>query len=169
MNWAKIMDRVHGNKILNNFAMFYKYLFFFSSYLEKKYDPIGDPYIPAYMIVSETITFNFFLMVNIVFILLIQDDELFHKWMGITPYIGVATFVLAAMYFRRNGRRDKIYEEVRQTSTRKKIRYGIWCLLYVVLSFGLWIITNDVIHVLGNGPKLSYAKKIVEVLSLSCW
>lgn len=169
MNWAKALGRAHGNKILNNLAMFYKYLFFFSSYLEKKYDPIGDPYIPAYMIVSETITFNMFLMVNIVFILFIRDGGLFHKWMGIMPYIAVATLVLVTLYYRHNGRRDKIYEEVRQTATRQKVQYGIWCLLYVVFSFGLWIITNDVIHVLGSGPKLIYAKKIVEVLNLSRW
>ena len=167
LNWAEHMGRAHGNQ--NGQAMLYKYLFFFSSYLEKKYDPIGDPYTPAYAVVSGTITVNVCFIVNIVCILFIKDDDFFDKWMGIVLYLMGIMYILSTLYFRYHGRRNKIYEEIRQTTARQKIRYGIWCLLYVILSFGLWFASNDVINVLGDGPKPSYAKKIVEVLNLSRW
>lgn len=149
--------------------MLYKYLFFFFSYLEKKYDPVGDPYTPAYILMGLTFSINLFVAVDITCILFFQNNVLGDAWMKTSIIIGAVMMILSTLYYKHNNRGDKIYNEVCQSTTRQKFRYGLLCLFYVVLSYGLWFACNDVMHVLKKGSGLSYAESIVETLKLTYW
>ena len=55
--------------------MIYKFLFFFFSYLEKKYSLFenGDHYISSYIIVGFTMAVNLFVIADVVCILFLQS------------------------------------------------------------------------------------------------
>ena len=147
--------------------MIYKYLFFFFSYLEKKCNTLGDPYIAAYIFIGFTIAVNLFVVGDIVCILFMSDAFFADYWMKAMYIIGFAMVICSYFYFRHNNRRDKIYDEIHQSAQCKKIKYGIYCLLYVILSYGLWFVCNDVMCVLRKGSGLLYAESIVESLKLT--
>lgn len=149
--------------------MIYKYLFFFFSYLERKCKTLGDSYISAYIFIGFTIAVNIFVAGDILCIFFMRDTFFADRWMKAMPFIGFAIIFFSFFYFRHNNRRDKIYDEIRQASRCKKIRYGIYCLLYMTFSYGLWFVCNDILCVLKNGSGLSYAEDIVETLKQMYW
>lgn len=149
--------------------MLYKFLFFFFSYLEKKCYTVGDPYISAYILVGFTLAVNLFVAGDIACIFLIRNAAVDDIWMKAWYFIAFVMVVLSYLYFRHDNRRDKIFSEILHSTTHKKIRYGVLCLLYVVFSYGLWFVCNDIMGVLGNGAGLSYAENIVETLKLTYW
>lgn len=77
--------------------------------------------------------------------------------------------VLSFLYFRHKGRWNRIYEELHCLSISQKYRYGFYCLLNILLSYGLWFLSNDVIRVLNTGEGMSFAIKIVDLLGLAYW
>lgn len=149
--------------------MIYKHLFFFFSYLEKKCKTQGDPYISAYIFIGFTLSINLFVVGDIMCIFVMRDAFFADKWTKAMYFIGFAMVIFSYFYFRHDNRRDKIYDEIHQSARCKKIRYGIYCLLYVVFSYGLWFVCNDIMCVLRNGSGLLYAEGIVETLKLTYW
>ena len=85
------------------------------------------------------------------------------------PIFSFVMVCLSYLYYRHNNRRNNIFEEIRMAPTSKKIKYGICCFFYVVLSYGLWFVCNDIICVLRNGHGLKYAEEIVSVMKLTYW
>ena len=152
-------------------AMIYKFLFFFFSYIEKKYSlfEYGDHYISSYIIVGFTIAVNLFVIADVVCIFFLRSSvvaELINNTMLI---VGFAMIVISYLYFKKNNRRDTVYEEIGQLPMRKKIKYGVYGFLYIVLSYGLWFVCNDIMCVLKTGYGLTYAEKLVQVLDIRHW
>lgn len=150
--------------------MLYKYLFYFCAYFEKKYDRLGgDPYISSYIIVGLTIAVNIFVILDVACILFAQNTVVGEMMINSMLIFGIATIILSYLYFRRNNRRDEIFEEINQSPKREKIKYGIYCLFYLLLSYGLWFMSNDIMCVLKKGYGLTYAENIVHALNLAYW
>lgn len=152
-------------------SMIFKYLFYFVACIGKKLDhfEVEDHYISAYILVGFCIAVNLFVIVDLICIFVVRNrviSDVMNNMMGISSFVIIA---LSYLYFRHNNRRDKIYDEIRQISSCKKIKYGIYCVLYVILSFGLWFICNDIMCVLRNGHGDTYAQNIVEKLNLTYW
>lgn len=155
--------------LINTNMMLYKYLFYFCSYLEKKYDKFGgDPYISSYILVGVILSTNVFITLDIACIL-IQSVDFDNIIVNSMPFFGVMMIALSYLYYRHNNRRETIFDEIHQATIGKKIKYGIICLVYVVISFGLWFVCNDIICVLRNGNGLTYAEIIVAALHLTYW
>ena len=129
--------------------MLYKSLFFFSSYLEKKYSLFrcGDHYIPSYIIVGFTIAVNLFVTADVVCILFLQSRVVADIIIYSMYLVGFAMIVISYLFFRQNNRRDTIFEEVSKLPASKKIKYGVCCFLYIVFSYGLWFVCNDIMCV----------------------
>lgn len=161
------MGRVNGK--MN--AMIYKFLFFFFSYLEKKYSLFenGDHYISSYIIVGFTMAVNLFVIADVVCILFLQSTVVAEIINNSMLFVGFAMIAISYLYFRKNNRRDTIYEEIGRFPVRKKITYGVYCLLYMAFSYGLWFVCNDIMCVLKTGYGLTYAEKIVHALNLKYW
>lgn len=151
--------------------MIYKYLFYFFSWLEKKCDIFesSDHYVTSYFIVGLTIAANIFLMINVFFIFFVHSPSVYDLFLKAMPILIFVPIVLSALFFKHNNRRDIIYAEVDQAPTRNKVKYGIYCFFYFILSFGMWFMSNDIIHVLKYGYGLSYAENIVRTLHLVYW
>lgn len=148
--------------------MLYKYLFYFCAYFEKKYDRFGgDPYISSYIIVGLTIAANIFVILDVVCILFAQNDVVGELIINSMLIFCIGTIILSYLYFRRKNRRNEIYEEIHQSPKRKKIKYGIYCFLYLMISYGMWFVCNDIICVLRKGHGLTYAENIVSALNLT--
>ena len=148
--------------------MLYKYLFYFCAYFEKKYDRFGgDPYISSYIIVGLTIAANIFVILDVVCILFVQNDVVGEMIINSMLIFCIGTIILSYLYFRRKNRRNEIYEEIHQSPKRKKIKYGIYCFLYLMISYGMWFVCNDIICVLRKGHGLTYAENIVSALNLT--
>ena len=153
------------------FAMIYKYLFYFPAYIHKKCDSLMgvDPYIASYFLVGFTIAVNIFVVFDIVGILFVQSVAVYGIVCKSMLIIGFVMIALSYLYFKHNDRRDKIYDEIHQSPKCKKTRYGIYTLIYLVFSYGLWFVCSDIVCVLRNGSGLSYAENIVDVLNLTYW
>lgn len=150
--------------------MLYKYLFYFCAFLEKRYDRFGgDPYISSYIIVGLTIAVNIFVILDVVCILFVQSSVVDEMIINSMLILGIGTIILSYCFFRRNNIRDEIFEEIHQSPKRKKIKYGIYCFFYLILSYGLWFACNDIICVLRKGYGLTYAENIVATLNLTYW
>lgn len=149
--------------------MLYKYLFYFCAYFEKKYDRFGgDPYISSYIIVGLTIAANIFVILDVVCILFAQNDVVGELIINSMLIFCIGTIILSYLYFRRKNRRNEIYEEIHQSPKRKKkSKYGIYCFLYLMISYGMWVVCNDIICVLRKGHGLTYAENIVSALNLT--
>lgn len=157
--------------MVNFTNMIYKFLFYFPSNLEKKCNVFknGDHYISAYFIVGYTIAVNIFVLIDIVCMLFAHDFIANDVMNNLMCILGFAMIALSYFYLRHDNRRDKIYNEINRTSTSKKIRYGIYCTLYIVISYGLWYVCSDIICVLRRGYGYTYAENIVGVLNLKYW
>ncbi len=150
--------------------MLYKYLFYFCAYLEKKYDGFGgDPYISSYIIVGIMMSANIFVLLDLACIFFVQRVDFNDIVVNSMLLFGLVMIALSYLFYRYNNRREIIFEEIHQTPIGEKIKYGIFCLLYVVISLGLWFICNDIICVLRNGDGLTYAENIVAALHLTYW
>ncbi len=149
--------------------MIYRFLFYFSSYLEKKYDVLrtSDPYISSYIIVGFTIAVNIFVIFQIAWCLFIKNIivmEIAYKLMYV---LIIAMIIFSYLHFKNENRRDEIYNEIHQYSAKWKFKYGLYCLLYLVISYGSWFICNDIVCVLRNGYGNRYATEIVNMLNLT--
>ncbi len=151
--------------------MIYKYLFYFFSWLEKKCDVFksSDHYVTSYIIVGLTIAVNIFLIFNVVCIFFVHNPSVSDIFFTVMPIISFVPIVLSYLFFKHNNRRDKIYAEIDQAPTRNKVKYGIYCFFYLILSYGMWFMSNDIICVLKKGQGLSYAEIIVRALKLAYW
>lgn len=152
-------------------AMIYKFLFFFFSYIEKKYSlfEYGDRYISSYIIVGFTIAVNLFVIADVVCIFFLRSSFVAELINNTTLIVGFAMIVISYLYFKKNNRRDTVYEEVSRFPMRKKIKYGVYGFLYMVLSYGLWFVCNDIMCVLKTGYGLTYAEELVQVLDIRHW
>ena len=152
-------------------AMIFRYLFYFFSYLEKKCGIFKseDNYISSYIIVGLSLAVNIFVMIDIVCIFFVHSTVVDDIIIKIMPIIGFIMIVLSYLFFKHNNRRDKIYDEIEQSPAHKKIKYGIFCALYLILSYVLWFMCNDIVNKIKNGHGLTYAEKIVSVFNLEYW
>lgn len=151
--------------------MIYKYLFYYFSYLEKKFDVFNsdDNYISSYIIVGLTIAVHIFVVIDVVSIFILHSPLIVDIIIPAMPFIAIVMIVFSYLFFKHNNRRDRIFDEIDQTPRRKKIKYGIYCFFYIILSYGIWFICNDIMCVLNKGHGLSYAENIVQALNLTYW
>ena len=129
----------------------------------------GDPYMASYFLVGFTIAVNIFVVFDIVGILFVQSAAVYEITNKLMLIIGFVMIALSYLYFKHNDRRDRIFDEIHQTAKMKKTRYGIYTLIYLVLSYGLWFVCNDIVCVLRKGNGLTYAENIVDALNLTYW
>lgn len=145
--------------------MIYKYIFFFISWLNKKIDPLGGTdeycYYAASALVGMTIAVNIYVVVDIINILFARNMFLMGTVSTIMDVFIIVMSLSSFIYFKHNGRWGIVYDSILQSSSRQKIRYGICCLLYLLIVYGLWFLCNDIIRVLNTGDGITLAKRIV--------
>jgi len=153
--------------------MIYKFLFYFISWFNKKVDILGGDdeycYYAASALVGWTMAVGLYVIVNVVCIVFIQNNSVYRAISRFMDILCLMMSVLSFLYFRHDGRWNNVYTEIQYSSISQKYRYGFYCLLYVVLSYGLWFLSNDVIRVLNSDNELSFAIKIVDMLNLTYW
>jgi len=151
--------------------MIYKFLFYFISWFNKKVDLLGGTdeycYYAASALVGWTAAVGLYAIVNVVCIVFIHNNSVYGVISTIMDILCLIMCLLSFLYFRHDGRWNKIYTEIQHSPTTQKYRYGFYCLLFVVVSYGLWFLSNDVIRVLNTGNGLSFAIKIVDLLNLA--
>ena len=84
-------------------------------------------------------------------------------------YFSISAAALSFFYFRDGGRWSFVYEEIRQRPKPEKIKYFVLCLVYVVFTYGLFFLCNDVIRELKTRRGAEFAERIVEHLNLTYW
>ena len=153
-------------------TMIYKYLFYFISWFNKKVDILGGIdeycYYAASALVGMTMSVSLYAVVNC-FIIVFQSNETYRVVSTVMDIFCLIMSLLSFFYFRHKGRWDMIYKEIQHSSLSQKYKYGFYCLLYVLLSYGLWFLSDDVIRVLNTGNGLSLAIKIVGLLNRTDW
>jgi hypothetical protein len=152
--------------------MVFKYFFYFISWFNKKVDILGGTdeycYYAASALVGMTMSVGLYAVVNC-FIIFTQSSGTYRVVSTVMDILCIIMSLLSFVFFRHNGRWDKIYREVQYSSSFQKYRYGFYCFVYVMLSYGLWFLSNDVIRVLKTGDGSSVAVKIVDLLGLTSW
>lgn len=153
--------------------MIYKYLFYFISWFNKKVDILKGTdeycYYAASALVGLTLAVNLYIVMNIFSIVLLKSNDTYRTISLVMDIICFIMSIITFLYFRHNNRWEIIYKEIRQSFSAKKKIYGIRCLLYVLLTYGLWFFTNDVIRVLKTGDGMSFAIKIANLMNLTNW
>lgn len=153
--------------------MIYKFLFYFISWFNKKVDLLGGTdeycYYAASALVGWTTAVGLYAIVNVVCIVFVPNSSVYGVVSTIMDILCLIMSLLSFLYFRHDGRWNNVYTEIQYSSISQKYRYGFYCLLYVVLSYGLWLLSNDVIRVLNSDNELSFAIKIVDMLNLTYW
>lgn len=153
--------------------MIYKFLFYSISWFNKKVDIWGGMdeycYYAASALVGMTMAVGLYALINVFSIFFIRSNCVYGVISNIMNCLCLIMSLLSFIYFRHNGRWGRIYKETQQLSLSQKYRYGILCLLYVLLSYGLWFLSDDVIRVLNTGDGLSFVIKIVDLLNLTYW
>jgi hypothetical protein len=153
--------------------MIYKFLFYFISWFNKKVDLLGGTdeycYYAASALVGWTMAVGLYAIINVVCIVFIQSNSVYRVISNIMDILCIITSLLSFLYFRHNGRWNNIYKEIQHSSISQKYRYGFYCLLYVLFSYGLWFLSDDMIKVLNTGNGLSFAIRIVDSLNLAYW
>lgn len=152
--------------------MIYKFLFYAVSWFNKKVDILGGSdeycYYAASALVGITMAVSLYAVINLVSIVFLGANE----YRVISDVMGKFCFImglLSFLYFRHKGRWNIIYNELHCLSISQKYRYGFYCLLNILLSYGLLFLSNDIIRVLNTGDGMSFAIKIVDLLGLAYW
>ena len=153
--------------------MIFKYLFFFVSWFNKKCDFLGGGdeycYYGASAFVGISIAVLFYGVVDIICIMLIPNISAYNSVSNVMyTFIPVAV-LLSFFYFRHNGRWDNIYEEIQKSQSSQKIKYGVYCILFILFAFGLWFICGDVVRELKTQKGPLYTKGIIDFFNLTYW
>lgn len=168
MKWGRKPRKLDGEK-----NMIYKFLFYFISWFNKKVDPLGGTdeycYYAASALVGFTMAIGLNVIVNAVCIFFVQSKSVFWTISNIMDVLCLVASLLSFLYFRHNGRWNNVYEEIQHSSISQKYRYGFYCSIYVLLTYGLWLFSGDIIRVLNTGDGASFAFKIVDALNLTYW
>lgn len=153
--------------------MIFKYLFFFISWFNKKCDFGGGTdeycYYGASAFVGLSMAVLIYGVIDIACILLITNVNEYNSVSTIMYMLIPVMVLLSFFYYRQNNRWDKIYKEIHSSLLSKKVKYGMYCLLYILFAFGLWFICGDIIRELKTQRGPSYTKDIIEALNLTYW
>lgn len=153
--------------------MIFKFLFYLISWFNKKVDILRGTdeycYYAASALVGMTMAVSLCVAINFFSIFLIRSNSVYGVISNIMNCLCLIMSLLSFLYFRHDGRWGKYYKEIQQLSLSQKYHHGFYCILYVVLSYGLWFLSNDVIRVLNTGDGLSFVIKIVNLLNLTYW
>ena len=153
--------------------MVYKYLFYFISWFNKKIDILRGTdeycYYAASALVGMTIAVSLYAAINVVSIVIIRSKCVYEVLSIVMDVFCLILSLLSFLYFRHNSRWEIIYKEIQQSAISHKYRYGICCLLYVLITYGLWFFSNDIIRELITGEGSLVVKKIVEILNITHW
>lgn len=153
--------------------MINKFLFFYISWFNKKVDIFEGQdeycYYAASALVGMTMAVCLYVVVNVVSIAIIKENEVYRIVSQVMNILCIIFSLLSFLYFMHNGRWSNIYEEIHHTPNPQKYQYGVRCILYVFVSYGLWFFSNDIIRVLNTGDGPSIAIKTVEMLNLTYW
>lgn len=153
--------------------MLNKYFFYFFSWFNKKVDIFGGVDEYCYYAPSVFVGFNLavilYTVINVVSIVFIQSHEVYSIVTEVMDFLSVIMCITSFLYFRHNNKWNVIYKEIQNKSISQKYRYGFNCLLYIVLIYGLWFFSNDIIRVLNTGEGSSLAIYTVNVFNLTYW
>ena len=153
--------------------MINKFLFYFISRFNKKINilRVTDEYCfdASCAFVSMTMAVGLYAVINVISIVFIRSSGVHQVLSTVMNYICLITSLLSFLYFSHNDRWNVVYGEINRSSRQQKIKYGVFCLLYVSSAYGLWFFSNDVIRVLNTGNGSFCAMKIVDILKLNGW
>mgnify|MGYP003323532898 CR=1 FL=1 len=150
-----------------------KFLFYYISWFNKKVDILKGTdeycYYAASALVGMTLAVSLYAVVNVVSIAIFRDNEVYGILSNVMDVLCFMMSLLSFLYYRHQGRWSNVYEEIQNSPNSQKIRFGIYCLLYVLFAYGIWFFSNDIIRVLNTGSGLSIAIKTVEMFDLTLW
>lgn len=155
--------------------MLYKFIFYFLSFVNKKCDVTGSGgtdescYWAGSAVVGMMISLIPYDILYCLGLTLVPDLGKFLVRTRLMDYICIFASVGSFLYFRNGDKWIRVYEEISSFSMAKKIKYGVLCLLYIVLVFGLFFLCNDVIRELMTQGGPEHAEYIVEQLGLTYW
>ena len=157
----------------NSKVMIHKYLFYFISWFNIKISiqivTNEFCFVASSAFIGCTLAVGIYAIVNVISIVFLRSNGVYIILSTIMDYLCLVAILLSYLYFSHNGRWNVIFNEIHLEPHSQKIKFGIYCLLYVLSVFGLWFFSNDVIRVLNTGDGTFCAMKIVEILNLTSW
>ena len=108
-------------------------------------------YYAASTLVGLTMAVGIYALFNAACIVFFWNSHLYKTLSLAMDIFCLIMSVASFLYYRSNGRWHTVYKEILHSSISKKQCYGVFCLIYLLLTYGLWFLTNDIIRALNTG------------------